>query len=202
MSNLTVEDLNRALEEKLVPLTKKIEETNTAITFINHKYEEILCKLSAYESERKELMNENKCLKSQLLATTNKLNVMAEEINNLEQYSRRECVEIRGIPLPTNQSIKENTDNIVIKVANLIGVKIKNEDISVSHRLQTSKSYKGRNKEMPPIIVKFTRRNIKESLYKARTLLKGFSTKDLGYVGEDNIFITESLTSKNKEFII
>jgi chromosome segregation ATPase len=88
MSNLTVEDLNRALEEKLVPLTKKIEETNTAITFINHKYEEILCKLSAYESERKELMNENKCLKSQLLATTNKLNVMAEEINNLEQYSR------------------------------------------------------------------------------------------------------------------
>jgi hypothetical protein len=99
-------------------------------------------------------------------------------------------------------SIKENTDNIVIKVANLIGVKIKNEDISVSHRLQTSKSYKGRNKDMPPIIVKFTRRNIKESLYKARTLLKGFSTKDLGYVGEDNIFITESLTSKNKEFII
>ena len=39
MSNLTVEDLNRALEEKLVPLTKKIEETNTAITFINHKYD-------------------------------------------------------------------------------------------------------------------------------------------------------------------
>ena len=34
MSNLTVEDLNRALEEKLVPLTKKTEETNTAITFI------------------------------------------------------------------------------------------------------------------------------------------------------------------------
>ena len=90
---------------------------------------------------------------------------MAEEINKLEQYSRRECVEIRGIPLPTNQSIKENTDNIVIKVANLIGVKIKNEDNTVSHRHQTSKSYKGRNKEMPPIIVKFTRRNIKESLY-------------------------------------
>jgi hypothetical protein len=52
---------------------------------------------------------------------------------------------------------------------------------------------------MPPIIVKFTRRNIKESLYKARRLLKGFSTKDIGYVRENNIFITESLTSKNKE---
>jgi hypothetical protein len=36
-------------------------------------------------------------------------------------------------------------------------------------------------------------------LYIARRLLKGFSTKDLGYVREDNIFITERLTSKNKE---
>ena len=70
--------------------------------------------------------------------------------------------------LRTSLYIKENTDNIVIKVANLIGVKIKNEDNSVSHRLQTSKSYKGRNKEIPPIIVKFTRRNIKESLYEIK----------------------------------
>ena len=97
MSNITVEVLNRVLEEKLVPLTKKIDETNTAITFKNQKYEEILNKLMAYESERKELINENKSLKSQLLTTTKQLNDMAEVVNGLEQYSRRECVEIRGI---------------------------------------------------------------------------------------------------------
>ena len=34
MSNITVADLNRVLEEKLVPLVKKIDETNTAITLI------------------------------------------------------------------------------------------------------------------------------------------------------------------------
>ena len=102
-------------------------------------------------------------------------------------------------PLPTNQAVQEETDNIVIKVADLIGVEIKHEDISVSHRLQTSKTFKGRNKEAPPIIVKFTRRNVKDKLYKARRRLNGFSTKDLGYVMEDNIFITKSLTSKNKE---
>ena len=48
MSNLTVDDLNHVLEEKLAPLTKKIDETNTAITFINQKYEEILKKLADY----------------------------------------------------------------------------------------------------------------------------------------------------------
>ena len=117
MSSITVDDLNRVLEEKLAPLTKKIDETNAAITFINQKYEEILKKLADYESERKELINENKCLKSELLNVTKKLNDMAEKVNDLEQYSRRECLEIRGIPVLGNPH-EENTDNIVIKVLN------------------------------------------------------------------------------------
>lgn len=197
MPSITVKDLHTILEEKLAPLNQKLYETIQAISFINQKYEEILKKLSLYEEERKDLVNENKSIKVELRDTTKKLKDLMDRCDDLEQYSRRECVEIRGIPLPANPRL-ENTNEIVMKVADLMEVDVKDEDISVSHRLKTSESYHGRNIQAPPIIVKFTRRAVKEKLYKARKKLTGLSTKDLGYNTEQNIYIAESLTQKNK----
>ena len=102
MPSITVKDLHTILEEKLAPLNQKLDETNLAISFINQKYEEILKKLSLYEEERKDLVNENKSIKVELRDTTKKLKDLMDRCDDLEQYSRRECVEIRGIPLPAN----------------------------------------------------------------------------------------------------
>lgn len=56
---------------------------------------------------------------------------MLEMVNDLEIYTRRKYLEIRGIPISTNQFIKEeNTDNIVIKAAELISVEIKRKYLS------------------------------------------------------------------------
>ncbi|CAB4015664.1 partial, partial [Paramuricea clavata] len=46
--------------------------------------------------------------------------------NDLEQYTRRECVEVQGIP----QSKDENTDEIILKVGDLMGLKLDKKDIS------------------------------------------------------------------------
>ena len=40
------------------------------------------------------------------------------DINELEQYSRRDCLEIRGVPLPD----LESTDAAVVKMAECIDV--------------------------------------------------------------------------------
>ena len=154
-------------------------------------------KLAIYDEERKGLVNENKSLKAELRDTTKKLNDLTEKCDDLEQYSRRECVEIRGIPLPAHQQ-SENTDQIAIKVAGLMGLDVKDEDLSVSHRLKTSQTYHGKNAQAPPIIVKFARRTTREQFYRAKKKLQGVSTKDLGYTTNQKIFITESLTQKNK----
>ena len=52
-----------------------------------------------------------------------------EEINNMQQYSRRDCVEIAGVP----QQLGENTNDLVMKVGLLIGISLSETDISVSH---------------------------------------------------------------------
>ena len=124
--------------------------------------------MKAYEVEVQELINENKSLKSELRSSVNELKYLKDAYDDLEQYTRRECLKIKGIPLPT-RSKREDTNNIVIKVADKVGVRIVEEDISVSHRLPMSKSYKGqgRTTQTAPIIVKFVRRDIKEKFYKA-----------------------------------
>ena len=54
--------------------------------------------------------------------------------NDLEQYGRRECIEISGIPAP-GPGQSENVNAVVCNVGKLIGVDVKREDISVCHRL-------------------------------------------------------------------
>ena len=52
-------------------------------------------------------------------------------INDLEQYSLRECVEIKGIA--SDES--ENTEDIVLKIAKNMGLVLKKSDIGTSHRI-------------------------------------------------------------------
>ena len=134
---------------------------------------------------------------------TNRLQSCETCLNNLEQYSRRECVEISGIP----EVKDENTDDIVIKVGSLIGLHLAKNDISVSHRLP-KRSYSAALREgphqasstsssrAPNIIVKFVRRETRDHFYKGRNLLRDKSTRDLDLArySENKIYISENLT--------
>lgn len=124
---------------------------------------------------------------------------MKKICNEHEQYSRRECLEIQGIPLPPKGSmVREDTNELVLKIGDIVRVHISADDISVSHRLPMSHKYKGK-RSLPAIIVKFVRRDTKELFYRARKKLKDFTTHDLGFSDGNNIFISESLTEANKE---
>ena len=61
----------------------------------------------------------------------------------MEQYSRCECLEIKGIRSPKQNEGQEDTDKIVVKIGELMGIKVQNEDIFVSHRLPVRKTYQG-----------------------------------------------------------
>ena len=72
-------------------------------------------------------------------------------VDNLEQYSRHDCLEITGIP----EFTQENTDKIIKDLSSIICVNIQDDDISVSHHLPVSNS--GEKNTNPAIIVKFVR---------------------------------------------
>ena len=165
------------------------------LEFVNAKYEELLEMMKSSKEERKALKDENKILKATIRSIESSLESVTRVNNDLEQYTRKECVEIRGIPVAATPS-EEQTNNIATNVGKLLGMDITQNDISVSHRMPQSQKHKG--KPGPPaIIVKFTRRDVKDNFYRARKQLKDLTTRDLGYSKKNKIYLAESLTERN-----
>ena len=136
----------------------------------------------------------------------NEVNQQKVTINNLEQYSRRDCLEIKGIPVHSEGSSRsDDLNDIVLKVANTIGVQMDMKDISVVHRLprrrisNVSESSDNLQEHQPPnVIVKFVRREVRDNFYRARRNLKDKSARNLGFTSTNLIFVSESLTEMNK----
>ena len=168
---------------------------------VNAKYDELLEMMKSSKDERKALKDENKFLQDEnkiLKATIRSIEsslAVTRANNDLEQYTRRECMEIRGVPVAATP-FEEQTNNIVKDVGKLLGVDITENDISVSHQMPQSQKHKG--KPGPPAtIVKFTRRNVKDNFYRARKQLKDLTTRDLGCSEKNMIYLAESLTERN-----
>ena len=91
------------------------------------------------------------------------------EINDLQQYSRRNCIEIAGLPPHEKEG---NTDELIIKVGSLMGLNLQKTDISISHLLpQNTQKYSSRLRprvgarantvtQFPKVIVKFRDRSL------------------------------------------
>ena len=189
MPNVSYEKIESIFEEKLreaiQPLTKQVEDAMKNINFISEKYDEIIKLLKVSEEERKLLVTENKGLKAKVLQSENEIKLLQQSFNDMYQYRRRDCIEIRGI-----------------KIAEKIGIDIKESDISVSHILPrwnfVDQSRLTQN-STEAIIVKFVRRDIKDKFYRARKNFKNLTAANFDFESSNKILINENLTRKNKE---
>ena len=105
------------------------------------------------------------------------------ERDHQSQYTMRDTIRITGVPYKNG----ENTNDLVRRIAHSIGVSVKNEDISVSHR--TGRRIAGRSRA---IICRFTRRDTKYQVMQNRKLARHINHDDDG--NPVNIFIDEKLT--------
>ena len=137
-------------------------------------------------------------MKSTVQTLEGSVKCLMETINDMEQYSQHECLEIKGIPSPKQNDNREDTNKVITTIGELMGVTLQNKDISVSHRLPVRRTYHGKASERT-INVKFISRDIKDSFYRARKNLKGLTTRNLGYTENHFIYINESLTESNRK---
>ena len=101
---------------------------------------------------------------------------LRQQVEAQEQYSRRNCLLIHG--LPPSQSPTNNDDIIKTFIKDKLNITILDCDIDRCHRLGGAGE---------PIIIKFARHNIKSLVYKNKKKLKG-----------SEYLITESLTKTRK----
>lgn len=101
-----------------------------------------------------------------------------DAIDALEQYSRRNCALLHGVP----ETDGENTDTLFIAtIAQHLGVEVKPRDLDRSHRIGARRA-DGAGR---PIIAKFARYNARARVFREKRKFKG-----------TNLMLTESLTKR------
>ena len=147
----------------------------------------------------------NELLKTELAKTKLKLREQEDETENLypalddlEQYTRKNSLEIQGIP----DQCYSTTEEVVLKLASMLNVNVNPTDIEISHKL------KRRGNNSSPVIVKFLSHKVKTSLYMERVKLRNVKVTDLfpGYsnaVSSDRpgIFFNENLTVYRRKLV-
>ena len=179
---------NNKLSGDVADLRQVIAKNNSEV----EKLKEDFIKQNQYVASLElELGREKKVSKQQ----RSDIQELQESLDELEQYSPKNSVEIHGIP----ENIGISNDEVVCKVAAAVSVQIAPENIEISHRLHRKKGIK-------PIIAKFPNHKDKAKLYRARVQLKltlsalfpNYSTTGLA---EQRIFINENLTSYRSDMM-
>jgi exosome complex exonuclease DIS3/RRP44 len=135
------------------------------------------------------LSNENISSKSQIRGFKTKIEILENEIDSLEQYSRRNSIRISGI----NEIEFENIYEVVIDLLNnKIGLDedIELADIDRAHRVGSSRT---KNR---PILVKFMSYQTRQLVFRARRKLR-----DDPELEPLNIYINEDLTRLRDELL-
>ena len=180
---------NRALRNLYNDLQKSLE-------FHISKVESLETKNKALETEVKSLKRTIRTTKEQIDGLNQEIDELSSElgfainqIDDLEQYTRKYNLEIHGIA----ESPDENVAEKIIKLANVVNVHITNNDIDICHRMSTR-----RTDIHKPIIVRFKSYKAKSELYKARKHLRSVSLNNY-FRNTDAVYINENLTTYRRD---
>lgn len=188
-------DFMKKMEAKL---SAQISQVNEGVNGVNVKLENVESTVRTMDATLKSLVSENDVRKEEYerickenIELKKDVEEVLERVRELEQYSRRDNLEIVGVPYTQGEDVY----HIMGKVANILKVTFNRNDISVVHRLPVTKS-----RPHPNIIVKFIYRDLKSDwLRAAKAYRKSLTAAELSDSWPStNIYVNEHLTQHNK----
>ncbi|KAH6925593.1 hypothetical protein HPB50_007895 [Hyalomma asiaticum] len=165
----------RSVEPDVVALKAELESLISSVTMLNSVIETIKSEYSTFASAYKDLMRKNE--------------ILSKKVAEMEQYSRANNVELKGVPY----SQGEDCSAIIRTIASKVDCPISDSDIDIVHRVPT------RAGSAKNIIARFCSRAKKqEFVNKARKAR--LTSRDLGFSGAHSnaVFINDHLTPENK----
>ncbi|KAG0445006.1 hypothetical protein HPB47_005351, partial [Ixodes persulcatus] len=110
-------------------LKKEVDDVVKSMTFMNSTFEELRGAKQELEASKKA----HEGLKAEKEGLRQSLAKAQKEITELQQYSRMNNIEIKGIPQLKDESLTE----VVQLIGDTVGVKVQPSDIGVVHRVPT-----------------------------------------------------------------
>lgn len=162
-------------------LSEQITENTAAVKIQNDSLEKCLKIID-------DLVLENKNLNKKIAGLENR-------VEELEQYSRANAVEIHGVPFQSNEDVL----SVVKEVGKALDMSITDTMIDACHRLGRKP---GPNNSSPGIIVKFVRRLDKEELLRKRRVKSNLSTRHMNLGVDQPVYINESLSTARRRLFV
>lgn len=195
----TLKQVEKLISEAIAPIQLKVNnleknyhDLTRSVDLLSNKYDDILNQLVIINKNLKRHDSDISTLKQDIKIVDKRAVEADQQVDDLAQYIRRDCLEIQGVR-PTKD---HSSEDIVKSVGECIGVKLHSNDIAIAHPIP---SY---NADLPPkIIVKFTHRKTRNNFYANRRNLNKKKAKDLPHLNlnsQESVFISESLTAKKK----
>ncbi|XP_046674722.1 uncharacterized protein LOC124363518 [Homalodisca vitripennis] len=172
-------------------------EMTTSMQFLSDKVDasnklmdEIRKELALTKKENEGLLQQNVTLKKEVVD-------MQERMRNLEQYSRKNNIEISGIPTTPN----EHVNDIVKDLGSALGVEILPAQIAAGHRIPSFSKARA-----PAVVVKFHDRAVKENLLakfrEARRRSAHLTADKINKAFPPNkVYVNDHLAPENKQFL-
>jgi hypothetical protein len=150
------------------------------------------------------ILRENSLLNEKVDSQARTIESLSLRLNQMEQFSRSDCVEILGIEERQN----ENCKDLIMGIASASGIHLESRDISTAHRMPNSGG--GKRKILARFVGRNTRDQILRAIRTKRTtvtdlndeLKKKGSPQISVMKNRQNIFANENLTSRNRGVFI
>ena len=183
------------LKSNIIDRCNQIEKSQK---FVSQKFDESTKTIQETKKQILELESKTKQQELTIQRLQASIAMQADDMDELHQYSRRDCLEIVGIPkLPD-----DNPKQLFKELCSAMHIELEDNEIATVHRLPDMKGQKDR------IIAKLVRRDTKERIFRSKKVIIGKTTRILPSVNKElgkavakhsKIFINESLTTQRKK---
>jgi len=157
------------LKLDIAALVKRLDSIEASQSFLSSKYDDVLRSIANVNQKHQKLTRQVGDARQEIDRLKDDGYDLEVRLDELAQYARRDSLEITGNPIVPN----DNREKLVTELAEVMGVHVKQEDISIAHRLRPTKNVKDR------VIVKFIATTKREEVYKKRLALRSKTAKDL-----------------------
>ena len=182
--NLNTSDVVINRDHLLQTNTPQQQDPISQINNLCQQVEDIKNSMNCMLGDYLRLNDEMKKMQEQVGEKDNRISALEKELSQTQQYSRRENIEILGIP---NTVGDDELEGKVISILNSIGCNISSYEIVACHRLRKTNANQSFN-----TIVRFTNRKI------AYYALQNRKTLKWQYPSLPNLFIVENLCPRYK----
>ena len=168
-----IEELKEHINQQLSVNNKHFEETCEKLfeKFKNEFKEEFSKELKKRDEKIEKLESDKAMLQKHILEIKKQVLANQSEIEELEQYGRRQCLRLEGVPIEKN----ETSDKVLSKVMHMCkeaGVDIPDMVIDRAHRIGKTYTDNKTKKSCKSIIVRFTTFRHRTMVYRAKKNMK------------------------------